>query len=325
MSDILCIYHGNCADGFSAAWAVWKRFPDAQFHAGVYGQEPPDVKGKHVVLVDFCYKPDVLDKMTESATSILILDHHKSAVEAVMAEKMIGICPPVDMFNKYTGDLTWERHLQNAYQDICEGIYKAVVYTVFDMDRSGAMIAWQFFHPEKEIPQLIKHVQDRDLWKFELGYTKEIQAAVFSYPYDFETWDWLMSYADDVDGHKSLVHQGRAITRKHEKDIAELLQVTMREMNIGGYLVWVSNLPYTMASDACHALCKTEMYPKGSGELRTCPEFAASYYDTKDGRVFSLRSIGDFDVSAISKQYGGGGHKNAAGFKMPIGWEGETK
>ena len=316
--DILCIYHSNCADGFSAAWAVWKRFPDAQFHAGVYGQEPPDVKDKHVVLVDFCYKPDVLDKMTEAAMSILILDHHKTAVEAVLSEKIIGMTPPVDMFKTYKGKLTWERHLQNAYKDIGEGIYKAVVYTVFDMDRSGAMIAWQFFHPDEEIPQLIKHVQDRDLWKFEIPYTKEIQAAVFSYPYDFETWDWLMSCNPD-----EIVREGAAITRKHEKDIAELIEVTKREINIGGYWVWCVNLPYTMASDACHTLCKTEMYPKGSGDLRTCPEFAASYYDTKDGRVFSLRSVGDFDVSVIAKQYGGGGHKNAAGFKMSIGWEDE--
>lgn len=321
MSEILCIYHGNCADGFSAAWAVWKKFPEAKFHVGVYGQEPPDVSNKHVVLVDFCYKPDVLKCMAKKAKSMLILDHHKSAVEEIKAYKE---CQFVHMFDAYTGVVDWDRHMQNVYQDHCENadINGAVVYTVLDMERSGAMIAWQFFHPCEPIPQLIKHVQDRDLWKFELGYTKEIQAAVFSYPYDFETWDWLMSYADDVDGHKSLVHQGRAITRKHEKDIAELVDVTKRQMIIGDYQVWVANLPYTMASDACHLMCSMHIRDTFGLDWEITP-FAASYYDKPEGRVFSIRSIGEFDVSEIARKYGGGGHKNAAGFTMPIGWEGD--
>ena len=111
-----------------------------------------------------------------------------------------------------------------------------------------------------------------------------------------------MSYADDVDGHQSLVHQGRAITRKHEKDIAELVDVAKRPMNISGHWVWCANLPYTMASDACHLMCTMPMYPKSSGELDTHPKFAVSYYDKLDWRVFSLRSIGEFDVSEIAKK-----------------------
>jgi len=45
MSKILCIYHGNCADGFGAAWAVRHALGDrdVEFHAGVYGNPPPDV------------------------------------------------------------------------------------------------------------------------------------------------------------------------------------------------------------------------------------------------------------------------------------------
>jgi nanoRNase/pAp phosphatase (c-di-AMP/oligoRNAs hydrolase) len=33
---------------------------------------------------------------------------------------------------------------------------------------------------------------------------------------------------------------------------------------------------------------------------------------------FSLRSRGELDVSAIAKKLGGGGHKNAAGFQLPL-------
>ena len=111
---------------------------------------------------------------------------------------------------------------------------------------------------------------------------------------------------------QALADQGSAIERKHFKDIAELLAVSARPMVIGGHRVKVANLPYTMSSDA-------------AGKLAEGEPFGACYMDTPDGRVFSLRSHGEqaVDVSEIAKAYGGGGHKNAAGFTAPIGWEGE--
>jgi uncharacterized protein len=156
----LCIYHGNCADGFGAAWAVRQAIPTADFYAATYQAPPPEVTGKAVVMVDFSYKRPVLLEMASKAESILILDHHKSAAEDL-----------VDL--------------------------PANVVAVFDMERSGAMMAWQHFFPEVPAPRLIEHIQDRDLWRFALPGTREIQANVFSYPYDFGVWDRLM--ASDVD------------------------------------------------------------------------------------------------------------------------------
>ena len=75
----MCIYHGNCADGFGAAWAVRKAIPEADFFPGTYQEPPPDVTDKRVVMVDFSYKRPVLLEMASQAESILILDHHKSA------------------------------------------------------------------------------------------------------------------------------------------------------------------------------------------------------------------------------------------------------
>jgi len=80
VSNILCIYHGNCADGFASAWVVRKFYKevylpdDLEFHAGVYQNPPPDVTGKDVILVDFSYKRPILDEMKSKAASILILD-----------------------------------------------------------------------------------------------------------------------------------------------------------------------------------------------------------------------------------------------------------
>ena len=262
----LCIYHGNCADGFGAAVVVRMALGShaVEFYAGKYQNPPPNVTGRDVILVDFSYKRPVLLEISRQAKSILILDHHKTAEE----------------------DL----------KDLPDNIT-----AFFDMDRSGAMMAWDYFMPGEEPPQLLRHIQDRDLWRFELPGTREIQACVFSHPYDFETWERLL--ASDMD---NLRKQGEAIERKHFKDINELISSAGHRMMIAGYDVPALNAPYFFSSDAGHIL--------GEGEL-----FAACYWDTPDGREFSLRSAEDgLDVSEIAKLFGGGGHKHAAGFRVQL-------
>lgn len=266
----LCIYHGNCADGFGAAW-VFKRFADREFdfHAGVYQNDPPDIAGRDVYLVDFSYKRPVVEKMLEQATRLVLIDHHKTAID-----------------------------------DLAPLINTGAIESLVDIERSGAMLAWQWFNGNFAPPDLLLHIEDRDLWRFRLPGTREIQANLFSYPYDFTIWDELMECPVS-----ELVAEGKAIERKHFKDVHELTKVTTRRFNIGGHNVPIANLPYTLTSDAGHLLAQGEA-------------FAGCYWDTPDGRVFSLRSTeSGLDVSEIAKQYGGGGHRNAAGFRVPYDHE----
>jgi oligoribonuclease NrnB/cAMP/cGMP phosphodiesterase (DHH superfamily) len=294
VNKTLCIYHCNCADGFGAAWAVRHALgaDNVEFHAGIYQDPPPDAIGRNVLIVDFSYKRAVIEEMASTARTIVILDHHKSA-----AEDLSGFPAPI-------GSVVHE------YPELIFDNYSGTgnIHTIFDMERSGAGLAWDFFHPGQPRPKLINHLEDRDLWRFRLSGTREIQAAVFSYPYDFDVWDRLMfGNLDD------LFREGEAIERKHHKDIAELVAVCRRRMLIGGHNVPVASLPYTLSSDAGHLM--------GRGE-----PFAACYWDTPDGRVFSLRSADDgLDVSAIAKLYGGGGHQHAAGFRVPFARLGELE
>lgn len=266
----ICIYHGNCADGFGAAW-VFKRWADREhdFHAGVYQTPPPDVEGRDVYLVDFSYKRAVVEEICEKATRVVLIDHHKTAIE-----------------------------------DLKPLIESHRIEALVNVEKSGATLAWEWFHGhnERDMPQLLRHIEDRDLWRFALAGTREIQANVFSHPYDFDVWDELMERPVST-----LIAEGKAIERKHFKDIGELLGVVTRRMIIGGHNVPIANLPYIHVSDAAHSLCKGE-------------PFAGCYWDTPKGRVFGLRSTDEgLDVSEIAKQYGGGGHRNAAGFT--IGYE----
>lgn len=271
MASTICIYHGNCMDGFTGAWVIRKALGDTvEFYPGVYQADPPDVTGRDVIFVDFSYKRPVMEKILEQAASVIILDHHKSAIE----------------------------DLKNLPFNFC----------LFDTERSGAMLAWIYFFPGEEPPEFIRYVQDRDLWQWKLPHSKEVSAGMFTYPYEFSSWDWF----SDPDAVATLIHEGSAVYRKQMKDIEELIQSNKRSMVIGGVTVPVANIPYLMASEACNIMAKGV-------------EFAACYSDTSRGRTFSLRSAEDgMDVSKIAALYGGGGHVHAAGFMVPIGWEGDN-
>ncbi|WP_323775990.1 phosphohydrolase [Leisingera sp.] len=304
MRRTVCIYHASCADGFTAAWAVRSALgADVEFYAGTYGAPPPDVTGADVVLVDFSYKRPVLERMAADARSVLVLDHHKTAQED-LAGFPLPECESL-------GSETWTAHLA-AVNAGTAGRNIGVPSVIFDMERSGAQLAWDFFHPGETRPVLVDYVADRDLWRFDLVFSREIAAWLFSHEYDFGLWHTCASMLDDARLFKSAVERGAAIERKHHKDIAELIRICQRPMVIGNCTVPVANLPRTMASDAAHLMAQEEV-------------FAACYFDRADGlRVFSLRSArGGMDVSEIAAQYGGGGHKHAAGFQMPIGWEGD--
>jgi len=292
----LCIYHGNCADGFGAAWAVRAALGDVdvEYFPGVYQQDPPDVTGRDVLLVDFSYKRPVLMAMAEKARTVVVIDHHKSA-----AEDLEGLNEP---FVPTQAEKPHANYDPDALEIYAKFWKIAPLFAQFDMDRSGAGMAWDFFNPDKPRPPLIDHIEDRDLWRFALDGTREIQANVFSHPYDFAVWDELMAMPVD-----ELRAEGRAIERKHFKDIAELVKVCQRPMIIGGQEVPAASLPYTLTSDAGHLMATNH-----PSKIGVC------YWDTDRGRVFSLRSTEDGpDVSAIAKQYGGGGHAHAAGFEVP--------
>lgn len=271
MRHPLCIYHGNCADGFSAAWVFWHHSAGHaiyDFHAGVYQDPPPDVDDRRVYMVDFAYKLPVMEEIIRRAQSVTLLDHHKSAIDDLAPLRY---------------KLDWR----------C------------DIEHSGAMLAWRYCYGPKEPPALLRHVEDRDLWRFKLEGTREIQAALFSYHYDFELWERLMMGTPI----ETLRAEGVAIERKHWKDVRELVAVTRHLREIGGYIVPCASLPYTLTSDAGHMMAKGE-------------PFAACYWDTPEGRVYSLRSTDEgLDVSEIAKQYGGGGHRNASGFRVPYNHE----
>jgi oligoribonuclease NrnB/cAMP/cGMP phosphodiesterase (DHH superfamily) len=274
----IVIHHYPCQDGFTAAWAVWLKHPDWEFYPAKHGNPLPDLTNRsEVYFVDFSPKATIVYDLLQQPThptKIVVLDHHKTA-QADLAN--VQACDPAGL----------------------------VLEVHFDMEKSGAMLAWEYFHVGEDVPDIVKFVEDRDLWRFALLDTKQVTAWLFAQDYDFDGWN----YAEDTIQFElgNVLMAGQAILDKQAKDVLELSQFKFRA-EVGGHMVWVVNVPYTLASDMGHLLCQGE-------------PFAASYYydGVKQKLVYSLRSDENgLDVSEIAKKFGGGGHKHAAGFERRI-------
>lgn len=266
----LCIWHKGCMDGFGAAWSVIRAYgeDDVELFGGVYEQPAPtdaDVHGRDVYIVDFSYDEATLRRLAAAAESVTIIDHHKTAqatIETLLSEGVVKGC--------------------------------------FAMDKSGALLAYEWFFPHEEVPALIQHISDRDLWLYELEGTREVCAAMYSYPMDYRVWCDLMALPIT-----ELIVQGGAIDRDHLKKVTTHVNNAATQVDICGYTVPALNAPPSWSSDAGNIMCKGH-------------PFAVTYYIDNGGINVSLRSdkATGIDVSDIARAFGGGGHRNAAGFRL---------
>lgn len=297
----LVIYHDNCADGFGADFAAWTMLGnEAEYRPAQYNvecfQDGETVKGRDVYILDFSFPKEIMEWLFNTADKVIWLDHHKTAFE------MWGIEPnPPGTKSK----------IENTYgADI-----------VLDNNKSGALLAWEYFHPGEEIPMLIQHIDDRDRWQFKLDGTKEFMAALFSLqPWYFRQWrDFLINPEMK---RKKLITEGIAILRAQATHVQNIVRHATKccfENPYGGDDNWMYasglavNCPQFLASDVGHELATQ------SGTFGLC-----WYMDAQNVVKCSLRSNGEYDVSVIAKSFGGGGHKNAAGFSLSIeqlmGW-----
>lgn len=256
------IYHASCHDGFGAAWAVWKALGDAVTYIPMHhGDDPENCRGDDLIIVDFSFKRDVMERLLEQANSILILDHHISAKDDLAI-------------------LLLDQRLQGQ----------------FDLNRSGAMMTWEWFHPETPVPDLIRHIEDQDLWRFKYPNTQAICLALTLYPMEFAAWDKLDVRQLNADGKILLPY------RRHQID---KLKSHAFIGTIAGYQVPIVNCGISgLVSDVV-------------GELAEEHPFAACYVDLEKYRVYSLRSTQHgVDVAKIAKSFGGGGHQRASGFHI---------
>lgn len=261
MNDLV-LFHASCYDGFGAAWAAWQVLREnAEYKAVSYGEVLSlDKRYDKVYILDFSYNEDALLRIKEHCNQIVLLDHHKTAEEMLAP-------------------------LINKYPDIL---------IKFDMNKSGAMLAWEYFNVGNA-PPLIKCISDRDLWQFKIDGSKEVHAALTSYPMDFDVWNQLVVL--------NLIDEGRALLRMQGQNVKNILKNSF-EIDFEGHKTAVVNtsVSWSEVGEALLAKHNTQL--------------AISFTDMGDNIMFSVRSTDVVDSSALSKKYGGGGHKKASGFKL---------
>lgn len=272
MTRLLILYHASCQDGFTAAWCAWRKFgDDADYVPVQHGVEPSvtDVAGRDLYILDFSYDRDTLLRLNDAAASLTLLDHHKTAM-ADLAD---------------FGSLPIDRRPR----------------IVFDLDRCGAHLAWSYFFPDRPVPPLVRLVEARDLWRWNVPNARPLDAWLGSMPRDFATWNQIYKMGDLLDC-KSHVEQGNAILR-YQAIVVDSQCDKAAEVEMDGYKILTVNAT-VLISDIC-------------GKLAQGRPFAMTWFETGSGmRVHSLRSDSKgIDVSAVAKRRGGGGHFHAAGYQ----------
>ncbi len=269
----LVLYHGRCADGFAAALAAW-RFYGGQVECvglthGQAGsvQDLPPLAGRSVYVLDFAFGPELLSAIDAQAARLVLLDHHKSA-----AEQLAG------------------------FQCRCGAVH-------FDMGKSGARLAWEFFFAGHPLPDLVRFVEDRDLWSWQFPETAGFVAALDLEPFDFGRWSEIADFgAAEV---QAFVARGQAMDEKF-RHLAQDVARAAQPLVFNGEAGLMVNAP-----GAFHSLVG-ELVSRRSGS------YALLWSVGEDGQVkVGLRSQRGYDCSPLAVSMGGGGHAQACGFRLP--------
>jgi len=268
----LIFYHGNCPDGFGGAYAAWKKFGDAaEYHAISYGGGVPDgIDGNDVYFIDFCFDQERMDAIKERAASFTVLDHHEG-VEAVST---------------------------------------SMPAFVYDPTRSGATIAWSFFHPEVPVPYLLKIIEDDDLFRFSDDNTKPLLSYLSVLPFSFEFWNEIARMLDDARTREGLLEKAR-VYREYFDLLVEQSVHRAKLISFEGYEVYAGTTHpmKPMVSALGNALVKRK------GPMGLVLQLKSG------GIAVSLRGDGSIDLTKVAQKYGGNGHPSSAAFFVPWGAE----
>ena len=186
MKKIVVLYHKDCPDGFSAAYAAWKKFGKRADYIAVDPRVLPNktLKNKEIYVLDNSYRKEIIKKLESNNKSLVVIDHHLSSEKDVKSA--------------------------NSF--------------VFDLKHSGAVLAWKYFHPKRKVPQFLLHVEDFDLWNFKLPHTREIDAFIELIDYDFEEWDKLVRGLEDPRYRKTIFREASLIIRHKNRLIKKILK-----------------------------------------------------------------------------------------------------
>lgn len=310
---VTVLYHADCIDGFGAAYAAWCHFGDtANYHPIHHGEpwENTKITGHEVFILDFSFPPATLEAIARLAIAVTQIDHHLSAYRL------------------------WADRLQINETGLAAHTHATLPLTVmFDLEKSGATLAWEYFQPNLPTPLLLRHIEDQDLWRFALPGTRAFCHNLRLRHFDFALWHEFVRQTPDTKApaYREMLDHGEAIERYLQNEIEGLADSPLRmpaqlrgepidalqalrhgqPIITEGEQAWLSLGGIAINANALFASGLGHQLAEQSGT------FGLIWQLSGDGEIkVSLRSKGEFDVASIAARYGGGGHRNAAGFRM---------
>jgi len=313
-TPVTVFYHADCIDGFGAAYAAWCHFgPCARYRPLHHGQawEIDEIAGHTVVILDFSFPPETLKRMATMAASVTQIDHHASAHQA------------------WASQLKEDENGMALHRDT-----SLPLTVIFNLDKSGARLAWEHFQPDQPVPLALQHIEDQDLWRFRLPNTRPFCRALRLQPFEFDKWQRLIDETPDGDTprYRDMLNAGEAIEVFFRREVERLSESQLRiparlrgepvdalQALRHGQAFVTDGTQAWLAVDGiainANVLFASEL---GNRLAEQSGSFGLIWQLADDGEVkASLRSKGNFDVATIATRYGGGGHRNAAGFRMP--------
>lgn len=283
---VYVLYHRD-SDGYFAGWCAWnfhKKSCNNEQELKMFGVQYSEplpfsldalTKNDIVYILDFSYKREICEYIKNRVSKLVILDHHKTA----------------------------EKEL------------KGLSYATFDMTKSGALLAWEYFYPNSEPPRACIYVNDRDLWKFEHGdRTRAFESflRVNAVKDDWEKWtelvnDELYLSCAIAEGNTYLKYERSVVkSMASNPSCVKFVDVKFKDR--------VLKCAFYEGMGILHSELAEELYK--NYEIDFTMEWRIKGNNLT---VFSLRS-NKIDVSEIAKAFtsDGGGHKAAAGFSFPV-------
>lgn len=270
---IAVLYHGGCPDGFGGAYSAWKKFGDTADYIPVKYQQPipSHLEGKELYILDFCYDQDTMNELLKKVKSLTVLDHHEGVRKVV----------------------------------------ESMPQHVYDSQRSGTSIAWNYFHPDIPLPTFLKYVEDADLFRMIPDNERAIITYAYAQPWHFDTWDSFVRLVDDASERAKMIERGSAYQ--------EYFQLLVHQLAGGAELV-------TFEGYTCYLVAGEKMFITQLGDQlrKQRPPLALIVRAGATGLRISVRSDDTVNAAKLAQKYGGNGHPNSAAFSLswgaPIPW-----
>ncbi|MFZ2522930.1 MAG: phosphoesterase [Minisyncoccia bacterium] len=275
MKKVVAIYHKDCSDGTTAAAVILKKFPEAK-----------------VFPLHHSYTPEELQPI------ISLIDNE---VDFYTVDCVMGVKEVLALGFKVTS-IDHHGGVKEEFENLAK---ENPNYTfIFDSNKSGASLAWSYFFPDEEVPELIKYVEDVDLWKNKLGENTKFVARYLVSLND-KPEETLKSLNSDIG---EILTEGKIISNYADFTVEDEAQLKPIKIKIGDNLVNAYN------TSSINSSVLGSIHNKSTGQTFVC------YRINGESVKYSFRSTDECTPSALdlASQIGGNGHRNSAGARTTL-------